>query len=435
MDDPRTVPVQESGIPVRALRLEVIAGPDAGARLDSDADAIGIGTAQGNALVLKDPTVSRYHVELRRSGDRVEVIDHGSTNGTLIGAVTVRDGSVLVRTGSILQLGESKVRIDDGDVHMTSPVPDHVGQLYGRHPSMQRLIAFISRAAASDVSVLITGESGTGKELVARAIHDHGARADEPFVTLDCGAVVPSLFGSELFGHERGAFTGADKRRIGALERAGSGTLFLDEIGELPADIQAALLGALERRRFTRLGGDTEIELDARVLCATHRDLRAEVNRGAFRLDLFYRLAVVSVNVPALRERTEDIPLLVRHFLREEGAEHRSAELFPIDTLDELARYQWPGNVRELRNLVLGALAIGDPTGLVRAGSPSPAAASDDELSLPYRQARQNVVDQFERRYVTALLGRTNGNIRQAARDARMDRSYLMELIKRHRLR
>jgi DNA-binding NtrC family response regulator len=248
--------------------------------------------------------------------------------------------------------------------------------------------------------------------------------------------VVPSLFGCELFGQERGAFSGADKRRIGALERAGAGTLFLDEIGELPPDTQTALLGALERRRFRRLGGDDELELEARVLCATHCDLRAEVNRSRFRLDLFYRLAVVAITVPALREHADDIPLLVEHFLREVGAEARMAELFPRETLAELAGRPWPGNVRELRNLVHGTLAMGSASGVVAgpaAAAPEP--PSTDDASLPYRQARQLVVDRFERDYVTALLARTGGNIRQAARDARMDRSYLMELIKRHQLR
>jgi DNA-binding NtrC family response regulator len=280
--------------------------------------------------------------------------------------------------------------------------------------------------------VLVTGESGTGKELVARAIHDHSARANDPFVVLDCGAIVPSLFGSELFGHERGAFTGADKRRIGALERAAGGTVFLDEIGELPADVQSALLGALERRRFQRLGGEHEVELEARVLSATHRDLRAEVNRGTFRLDLFYRLAVVSLSVPALRERTEDIPLLVERFLEDAGALDRMHELFPPTTLDNVTRYGWPGNVRELRNFVLGALALGAPDHLAMTDAARPVEA--ETAGVPYREARQAVVEQFERRFVTALLERTGGNVRQAAREARMDRSYLMELIKRHQI-
>jgi DNA-binding NtrC family response regulator len=280
----------------------------------------------------------------------------------------------------------------------------------------------------------LLGESGTGKELVARAIHDSSGRASEPFVTVDCGAISPTLFASELFGHERGAFTSADRQHIGAFERAHGGTIFLDEIGELPPELQSALLGALERRRIRRVGGRTDIDVDVRLVSATHRDLRAHVNAGTFRLDLFYRVAVVTLSVPPLRERPDDVPMLVEHFLREAGYAGEVANVFDSDAMKRLAVHSWPGNVRELRNVVLGTLALGEPTSL---GSDLGAPAADPVaavLELGYRDAKRRIMDDFERRYVEHLLQKTGGNVRQASRDAQMDRSYLMELIKRHRL-
>ncbi|MCZ7683815.1 MAG: sigma 54-interacting transcriptional regulator [Sandaracinaceae bacterium] len=233
--------------------------------------------------------------------------------------------------------------------------------LIGRSEVMRRAMAWVKRAARSDASVLLVGESGTGKELVARAIHDDGKRAEQPFVTVDCGALAPTLVASELFGHEKGAFTGADRQRAGALEMANHGTLFLDEIGELPSELQPALLGALERRTFRRVGGQAEVPVDVRVIAATNRDLRSEVNSGGFRLDLYYRLAVLRLELPPLRARTGDVVLLIEHFLRERGSPGPVSELFSEAELAELSRHHWPGNVRELRNLVEATLALGAP--------------------------------------------------------------------------
>jgi DNA-binding NtrC family response regulator len=293
---------------------------------------------------------------------------------------------------------------------------------------MRRLMATIQRSAAGSSSILITGESGTGKEVTASAIHRLGARADGPFVTVDCGAIPPSLIASELFGHERGAFTGADRQRIGAFERAEGGTLFLDEIGELGTDIQSSLLGVLERRRFRRVGGSDEISLDVRVLAATHRDLRAEVNAGRFRLDLYYRLAVVVLQIPPLRERPEDIPALVDHFLAELGSNATSDGVFGATGLAELAARPWPGNVRELRNVVESRLVLGPDD------EPPPAPAPGGP-ALPYKQARAAVTTEFERTYLTQLLAEAQNNVSRAARISQMDRSHLIELLHKHRLR
>jgi DNA-binding NtrC family response regulator len=285
--------------------------------------------------------------------------------------------------------------------------------------------------------VLLVGESGTGKELMARALHDQGPRAKEPFVTVDCGSLSPSLVASELFGHEKGSFTGADARHLGAFERADGGTLFLDEIGELPTALQSTLLGALERRRFRRLGGREEVAVDVRVVSATHRDLRAQVNDGAFRLDLYYRVAVVVLRVPPLRERREDIPLLLEHFLREAGVDGEIAAVVPPDAMDALTGHSWPGNVRELRNVVEATLVMGEAPAL--SGAPSGPGGGDDvvdrTLHHGYKEARTAVLDDFERRYCEALLTRAEGNVSKAARDARMDRTYLIKLLAKHDLK
>jgi DNA-binding NtrC family response regulator len=299
-------------------------------------------------------------------------------------------------------------------------------------------MAWVKRAGRSDASVLVTGESGTGKELVARAIHERSPRAEGPFVTVDCGALAPSLVASELFGHERGAFTGADRQRTGALERADGGTLFLDELGELPLELQPALLGALERRAFSRVGGDAEIAVDVRVVAATNRDLRADINEGAFRLDLFYRVAVLKLALPPLRERREDIPVLVRAFLDELDPEGAAASLFGPVTLEALAAQRWPGNVRELRNMVLASVALEEITLPDESPLSKGEGGADpfgDLHGLPFKRARRQALERFERVFLRRLLEDAEDNVSRAARESGLDRSYLFSLLKRHKLR
>lgn len=438
MNTDHTVPIEHAARRVRALRAQVTSGLDEGRSFVSAADTLSVGSAEGNDLVLADKTVSRFHLELRRQKGRIEVVDLGSTNGTRMGGVLVCSGSVFIDPGTILSLGESALRVDDGDIVDVGETPARFGELFGDSAPMRRLMARASRVAQSDVSVLLFGESGTGKELIARALHEQSPRAGEAFVTVDCGAITPTLFSSELFGHERGAFTGADRQHIGAFERAHRGTVFLDEIGELPPEQQSALLGALERRKIRRVGGRDDIDVDVRLVSATHRDLRAQVNSAGFRLDLFYRIAVVTLSVPPLRERPEDIPALVEHFLRDAGHAGALPEVFSNAALKQLAAHPWPGNVRELRNFVLGTLALGEPANLQLgpdADSGSGSSSFAALFELPYRDAKRRATDDFERRYLERLLEKSEGNIRQASRDAHMDRSYLMELIKRHRLR
>jgi DNA-binding NtrC family response regulator len=304
---------------------------------------------------------------------------------------------------------------------------------------MRRLMAKIERAARSEAAVLLCGESGTGKELIARALHDLSPRKTGPFITVDCGSLPPTLVASELFGHEKGAFTGADRAREGAFERAHGGTIFLDEIGELPASLQTTLLGVLERRQFKRVGGYKDIDVDIRIVSATNRDLRSDVNRETFRLDLYYRLAVVSLRVPPLRERADDIVLLVEHFLRELGHDERVEELFSPRVLESLRAHHWPGNVRELRNLVEATVAMGEEPVLDEpAAVPRPSGQSDliePLLELRFKDARRRLLDEFERRYAQRLVERAGGNVSKAARTGRMDRTYLIDLLHRHGLK
>jgi len=423
-------------LPVRTIRVEVVEGKDRG--LHVEGERIAIGTAEGNDLRLTDATVSRFHVELSAAGARVAVRDLGSTNGTRAGSVTLTRGEIPL--GAQLEIGQTRLEVRDAALGSVEALEaPRFGPLLGSSPSMRKAGARLQKVAASDTSVLLVGESGTGKELAAQAIHEGSPRAREPFVVVDCGAIAPTLIASELFGHERGSFTGADRTSHGAFERVKRGTIFLDEIGELPVALQTTLLGVLERKRFRRVGGDRELTAEARVVCATNRDLRAEVNAGRFRLDLYYRLAVVTVELPPLRERTDDIPLLLEHFLRELGSSAELDELFSPEVLAELERHPFPGNVRELKNLVEATLALGEaPTFAHPRPEHAPAlpdAVADGLLDLPFREAKAQLVDSFERRYVARWLERTDGNLAKAARETGLDRSYLTDLGRKHGLR
>ncbi len=438
MTEHDTVRHERSGLPVRSLRAEVIEGPDLGKKLIATGDVITVGTAPGNTLTLSDNTVSRYHAEIRRNEGRIELEDHRSTNGTQLGGVEIFRAAV--PTGSILTLGKSKVRVDDGEtIEVELFGEDRIGGIQGRTPEMRRLMAAIAGAAKGDASVLVVGETGTGKELVARAIHEASPRADRAFEVVGCGSLMPTLVASELFGHERGAFTGADEAATGAFERAQGGTVFLDEIGELAPALQTSLLGVLERKSFRRVGGTKAIPFDVRIVTSTKRDLREEVNRGSFRADLYYRLAVLSLKLPPLRERTDDIPLLLENFLREQGYAGEVEALIPREVMESLKQYRWPGNVRELRNFVDAALAMGVAPRLE--GELSSGLGLVAEVSLRnlttenYHETRDRVLTAFEKLYLPHLLERTRGNVALASREANMDRSYLIQLLKKHGLK
>ena len=432
----------------RKLSLEVIEGPDRRQRLvwvadPEEAELHSVGTAENNALRLSDPTVSRYHLELALRREGLWLRDLGSLNGSYCAGLRVQE--VYLPLGSEIRLGASLLRVEDRGgqpANRSASLEDLVPELIGQSRGMLALKAALSRLAPTPISVLIHGETGTGKELVAQALHRHSPRASQPFVVVDCGSLPATLIASELFGHERGAFTGAERRHNGAFERAHRGTLFLDEIGELPLSLQPALLGALERRRFRRLGGQQEIEVDVRIVAATHRDLRAEANRGAFRPDLYHRLGAARLLVPPLRERAQDIELLVSYFCRE-ATGRGDAGLLHERTLQQLRAHRWTGNVRELRNVVEYALAMGAPdlddleldrehaedSGAMLSGGEA------DKALASYREARAQALESFERHYLERLIRETEGNASEAARRARMDRSHLLSLLRRHHLR
>jgi len=426
---------------VSTLRVEVVDGPDKG-KFAVGSELVSVGTARDNALAVADFTVSRYHLDVGVRPGGILVADLGSTNGTYIGAVRIE--RAIVPPGTLVKLGGTTIRFDDA-VRRAVPAPNagapsELAGMLAVSPQMVRLFADIERIATTPTSVLIVGESGTGKERVAQALHARSARAGSPLVTIDCGALSSSLLASELFGHERGAFTGADRQHKGAFERAEDGTVFLDEIGELPGADQSALLGVLERRRFRRVGGSTELDLEARVIAATNRDLRAEVNTGRFRQDLYHRLAVVVLRLAPLRERREDIPLLIEHFARELGAAGSIDELFGAEQLARWQKHPWPGNVRELRNAVEAALVVGpQPAGdhpAHAAPGPVPFALGDADQPLPpYKDQRAQVVRDFERAYLGRLMAQAAGNVSHAARLAKMDRSHLIDLLHRHGLK
>jgi DNA-binding NtrC family response regulator len=433
-DETRTHEIGRATEPLAfpVVGLEVIDGPDRGARLEITQPRARIGTSVGCELRLTDPRVSRLHAEVAPSATGLSLKDLGSKNGTFVEGLRVRDVDIAV--GSIIKLAGTALRVHGtGERFSIELSPnDRLARMVGASVEMRRIYAIIERVAPTESTVLVTGETGTGKELVAQAIHDLSTRAKGPFVALDCGAIPESLVESELFGHVRGAFTGALVTRVGVLEEAHGGTLFLDEVGELSVPVQKKLLRALEARTLRRVGENEERRFDIRIVAATNRRLTDAVNDGLFREDLYYRLAVVNVELPALRARREDIPLLARHFYAELT---RGAVTMPPAIVPTLISKGWPGNVRELRNYVERTLALGMPE--VDPGPVSSSAGPFHTIptELPYKEAREAWNGSFERVYVRSLLERTGWNVTRAATEARMSRRFLQRLMVRMGMR
>ena len=413
-------------------RMSVVSGPDAGLSLEIVGAPVRIGTAEENDLILTDETVSRRHCEVIPTSNGLRVRDVGSTNRVLVGEALVVDATF---TGPFqIELGNTVITITPllETVYREQLDADRFGDLLGRAPPMQELFADLERIAPTELSLLIEGETGTGKELVAESVHRASPRADGPFVTFDCSSVAASLAESELFGHERGAFTGAVSSRAGVFEQASGGTIFLDELGELPKDLQPKLLRVLEKREIRRVGGTKTIPIDVRLIAATNRNLRAEVARGSFREDLYFRVAGARVYVPPLRERMGDLPRLIGSFL---AACHppRTLNDVPEHVWEMLRSYRWPGNVRELRNAVQRMLVTPDRVIEPETSESKRPPPLSEDLS-PLRVARRDAADSFERSYVQDLLLRADGNITRAAALAEVSRQVIHSLISKHGL-
>jgi DNA-binding NtrC family response regulator len=433
---------------LRRVRLRILNGPDEGVEREFDREVVRIGSMPSNDLRLTDTTVSRKHAEVVRSKHGIVLRDLGSTNGTFVGPVRIKE--VYLGDGRQFRIGKTDLEftVCDEIVDIVPAETTRFEGLVGQSRTLREVFSVLDRVAKTELTVLVTGETGTGKELVCRAIHQRSRRARAPFVVFDCGAVAKNLVESELFGHERGAFTGAVQARAGVFEQANGGTLFLDELGELPVELQPTLLRVLEQREVRRVGDRRVRPVDVRVVAATNRRLREMVADGSFREDLYYRLAVVEVPLPPLRDRREDIPLLLEHILATAPFEHQVRGLGP-DVEQFFEDYHWPGNIREYRNLILRALPFCDgplitidalPDTLRR--EPSPNAQTHDAAHAPplatgvsYKEAREDILAAFERRYLEELLERCEGNVSLAARHAGVDRKTITRMLKRHGLR
>ena len=439
----KTAGANQEVLEISRCALVRLAGEDRGAEYVMDGDVFRIGKSSKNDLQLDHRTVSRTHCEIVRERKGYLLRDLGSTNGTLLDGAEIKE--VYVRPGAVITVGavELRVRTFSERIELLPSDASSFGDAVGESTPMRLMYRVLERVAPTNSTVLLGGETGTGKDVIARAIHTRSKRAHRPFVVVDCGAVMGNLIESELFGHERGAFTGASERRQGAFEIADGGTVFLDELGELPLSLQPKLLRVLETRTFKRVGGNKEIAVDIRVIAASKRNLKLEVSREKFREDLYFRMAVVPIDVPPLRDRLGDIPLVAKTLLG------RIADLSGSDALSlspaaigALQSHTWPGNVRELRNVLERAVFVAEADGhkvisnvFVGEGqSSAPIAATSLEFvpNQSYRDTKAAWEAKFEKRFVEWLLSQHKGNISAAARSADMDRKHLHKLAKRH---
>ncbi len=413
-----------------------------------------IGTSPACEIRLGDREVSRRHAGLERVGPALKIFDLSSTNGTWVDRVKIVEAEL--QGGEFIRVGTTlfQVDVEDGARAPAAPPPAPeaanqgvfaFGRVIGASREMRRLYPLSHALAQANVPLVIEGETGTGKEALAESIHEMGPRASGPFIVFDCTAVPPSLVESELFGHERGAFTGATTARKGVFEQAHGGTLLIDEVGDLDLSLQPKLLRAIERFEVRRVGGDRFIRVDVRVLAATRRDLDREVQVGRFRDDLFHRIAVARIELPALRNRIGDIAVLAAHFWTTMGGD--PSALSP-ELLQKWSDYDWPGNVRELKNTIARQLALGDladvgperPASLPPPGPGSAEAANAPDaidrfvdMGMPFPKARDRMLDEFEQRYVARVLAMHGGDVARAAAASGIGRRYFQKLKARGR--
>ncbi|MFT3838579.1 MAG: sigma 54-interacting transcriptional regulator [Myxococcaceae bacterium] len=416
----------------------VLVNTGAAGKIFSVGDAVRIGKAPDNDVVLDHPTVSRNHLVLKRLGDRFLVQDQGSTNGTFIDSAQVREG--YLKPGALLEVGDVQLRFQPQikELELSPASEDKLVDLVGKSAAMRQIFGLIKRIAPTESTLLLIGETGSGKGAASKTIHKMSTRATGPFVVFDCASVPDSLIESELFGHEKGAFTGAISQRKGFLEAADGGTLFIDEIDDLNLELQPKLLRALEDREFRRVGNsDKSIKFDTRVIAASKKDLWAEVQAGRFREDLFFRLSVFMLPLPPLRDRKEDIPLLV-----DTWAGNQLWEKLPEEERQRVLAHTWPGNVRELRNFVERRKHVADMPELAMeaflrdyGGTEKPEGESlPVSYAGPFKECKEELVRAFEKEYLSRLLAKSKGNVAKAARDAGLDRKHLYSLLHKYAL-
>jgi transcriptional regulator with GAF, ATPase, and Fis domain len=423
-----------------------------------DQPTVRIGALGDNDFVVKNDTVSRFHCQIVQEEDDYVLKDLASTNGTFIDGVRIREG--FLSQGSIIRLGECEITFEPVEEHIRVEPAEvtKYGEIVGRSVRMREIFHILDRISSSAATVVIEGETGTGKEVVARTIHNKSNRSKGPFIVFDCGAVPENLIESELFGHEKGAFTGAVANRQGLFQMAHRGTIFLDEMGELSKDLQPKLLRVLESREVRSVGGSKRSPVDVRVIAATNRDLAKEVQEGRFRQDLYYRLSVVRIGLPPLRERVDDLVLLADHFFDKmqanrtaEGHKRLTGLAPPVQRVFE--SYAWPGNVRELANVIERACSFSDgplieladlPKHIASAALPdvprpavSPTGPADFAVpsrlaDLGFKDAKESWVAVFEKDYIQNLLEKNKKNISSAAREADIDRKYFRKLMKKY---
>jgi transcriptional regulator with GAF, ATPase, and Fis domain len=441
---------------LRKCRLALDAGDGRWSERVFDQAVVTLGSMDDNDLVLDDDTVSRYHCRIVQEETAYVLQDLSSTNGTFIDGVRIKEA--YLAPGCKVLLGNTRIGFQsfDEEVQIRPSDEERFGDIIGGHVQMRKIFGILEKIAPTDTTVVIEGETGTGKEVVAQTVHKQSGRAERPFVVFDCSAVPANLIESELFGHEKGSFTGAIMARPGLFEMAHGGTIFLDELGELSLDLQPKLLRVLETREVRRVGGVRPVKVDVRVIAATNRRLEEEVRAGRFREDLYYRLSVVRLFLPPLRERRDDIPLLVRHFLRV-GRFNKGADgAMRVSTLgravlEALRAYDWPGNVRELHNVVERACSFADTDTIELTDLPPHLIESEHMQRLhqlrpqvlsvdadggadigPFKDAKEKWVASFERDYIRTLLERNEFNISHAAREADIDRKYFRKLMKKY---
>jgi DNA-binding NtrC family response regulator len=429
---------------VRAT-VTVIEGPDLGLAFPLGKRSLIVGKARECDIVLTDRAVSKKHLEVTLEGNAVRLRDLNSTNGTFVGQTRVIES--LVPAGTVVSVGRTRMhlRTDEAPLLLTPSSADHFGELFGTSIAMRQVFAVLEKVSGKDVNVLLDGETGTGKELAARALHQHSGRSSGPLVVLDCSSVAKELVESQLFGHRRGAFTGAMQDRPGVFESAAGGTLFLDELDSLPLDLQPKLLRVIEAREVVRLGEFNPRPIDVRIVAACGRSPEDAVARGELRRDLYFRLAVVRVTMPRLADRLEDLPILVRTILHRIGNDQLEVD-DQGPALERLRQHSWQGNIRELRNVLERALLLAPPSARhlddlplrlspVMAGADRTVSATPDmNLRLPYKEAKEVAVSAFELTYLRAALARNGANLSRTARDVGLTRHHLRKLLRQHRL-